>query len=314
MTEAIAHVAVIGTGQMGPGIAVVTALAGCRTTLIGRTAESVARGRAAFDAALAFMVETGVVSPGEAASAAAQLTTATATAAAVPAGMVVEAIAEHLPTKQELFATLDELCPAETILASNTSGLRITDLAVRMRRPERAVTSHLWNPPHLMPLVEVMQGARTSEDTVQRTVRFWLRCGKQPVIGRKDAPGQIGNRLQHALMREALYIVQEGIASAEDVDKAIKAGPGLRWPVYGPFDHMDVVGLGLVETIQATVLPSLCNSTEPSPYLHALVAAGQLGVRTGQGIYDWHVRSSEEVLRARDRFLAERMKEARTAG
>ena len=305
----VMSVAVIGTGQMGPGIAVVTALAGCRTTLIGRTAESVARGQAAFDSALAFLVENEVVTRDDAAAAAARLATTTDVAAVSDAGMVVESIAEDLPVKQELFGRLDDLCPTGVILASNTSGLRISDIAAHMRHPERAVTSHLWNPPHLMPLVEVMQGERTSEETVQRTYRFWQRCGKRPVIGRVDVPGQLGNRLQMALLREAVYMVEQGIATAEDVDTALKAGPGLRWPVYGPFEHMDVVGLGLSATIQGSVLPSLCNSTEPSRYLRELIAAGRLGVRSGQGIYDWRERDIEEVLRARDLFLAQRMKE-----
>jgi 3-hydroxybutyryl-CoA dehydrogenase len=311
--ESVSRVAVIGAGQMGPTLAVVTTLAGCATTLIGRSAESVASGRAHFAAALAFMVETAIVTADEAAAAAGLLGTATDLAPAAQSDLVIESIIEHLHTKQELFRTLDDLCPPEVMLASNTSGLRITEIAALMRRPERAVTTHFWNPGHLMPLVEVIQGERTAEETVQRACRFLLRCNKRPVIGRKDLPGQICNRLQQALLREAIYMVQEGIATADDVEEALKAGAGLRWPVYGPFEHSDVVGTRLSLAVQTAVLPSLCNSTEPAQLLYDMLDAGRLGIRSGQGFHDWTARSGDDLLRRRDLWLAERMKADRAA-
>lgn len=311
MEDGISRVAIVGTGQMGPGIAVTTVLAGCHTTLIGRTAESVSRGRARFDAALAFMVENEVVTADDAALAAARLVTGTEIATAAEADMVIESIVEHLPTKQAFFRDLDELCPPGVILTSNTSGLRISDIAALMKRPERAVTTHFWNPGHLMPLVEVIQGERTSEETVQRTYDFLRRCDKQPVIGRKDVPGQICNRLLQAVIRECVYMVQEGIASAEDVETALKAGAGLRFPVYGPLEHLDAIGLDLAVAVQTSVLPSLCSATEPGQYLKDLVADGHLGARTGQGFHDWQRRSVDDLRRTRDLFLVQRMKESR---
>ena len=308
---AISQVAIIGTGQMGPGIAVTTTLAGCPTTLVGRTDDSLAHGRSRFAASLAFLVEHGLATAEASAAATAQLMLTTEVQAVASADLVIESIIEHLPTKQQLFRELDDLCPPEVILATNTSGLRISDIASLMSRPERAVTTHFWNPGHLMPLVEVIQGERTSEETVQRAYRFLQRCGKRPVIGRKDVPGQICNRLQQALIREAIYMVQEGIASAEDVETALKAGAALRWPVYGPFEHSDFVGLTLTLAVQTAVLPSLCNSTEPGQYLKDLAAAGHLGARTGRGFHDWSQRSMDDVLRSRDRFLVERLREAR---
>ncbi len=310
MDDEIARVVVIGTGQMGPGIAVSTTLAGCQTTLVGRSGESVARGRNHYETALAFMVEYGVVSTEAAAAAAGRLVCTTDQAAAASADLVVESIVEHLPTKQAFFRELDARCPPHVILASNTSGLRITDIAGQMAHPERAVTTHFWNPAHLMPLVEVIQGERTAEETVQRAYRFLLRCGKRPVIGRKDVPGQICNRILQAVIRECIYMVQEGIASAEDVETALKAGAGLRFPVYGPLEHLDAVGLDLGLAVQTSVLPSLCNATEPGQYLKDLVAAGHLGARTGQGFHDWRTRSVDELRRTRDLWLVQRMKEA----
>ena len=203
---------------------------------------------------------------------------------------------------------MDDVCPPQTILASDTSGLCITDIAALMRRPERAVTTHFWNPSHLMPLVEVIQGQHTSEETVQRAYHFLARCGKQPVIGRRDLPGQICGRLFQAMIREAIYMVQEGITTAEGVDTAIKAGVGARLPVYGILEHLDAVGLDLGVAVQASVLPSLCNSTELLPMLKDLAAAGHLGARTGQGFYDWQARSVDDLRRERDVFLVKRMK------
>jgi 3-hydroxybutyryl-CoA dehydrogenase len=311
MEDVISRVAVLGTGQMGPGIAVVTTLAGCQTTLVGRSPDGLARGRARFETALGFMVENEVVTDAEAAAATARLATTTDIGAAAEADMAIESIVEHLATKQEFFARLDEICPPEIILASNTSGLRISDISARMRRPERAVTTHFWNPGHLMPLVEVIQGERTAEETVQRTYRFLLRCGKRPVIGRKDVPGQICNRLLQAVTRECIYMVQEGIASAEDVETALKAGAGLRFPVYGPLEHADAIGLDLALKVQTSVLPSLCNATEPGQYLKGLVGGGNLGAASGHGFHNWEERSVDELRRTRDLFLVQRMKEAR---
>ena len=314
MTESdISHVAIIGTGQMGPGIAVSTTLAGCPTALIARSAESAARGRASYDKALAFLVENGAATAAEAAAATGRLTTTTELAAAATCDLVIESIVEHLPTKQQFFRELDDLCPTNVILATNTSGLRISDIAALMAHPERAVTTHFWNPGHLMPLVEVIQGAHTAEATVQAAYRFLLRCGKRPVIGRKDLPGQICNRLQQALLREAIYMVQEGIASPEDVEIALKAGSGLRWPVYGPLEHADVVGAKLSFAVQTAVLPSLCNATEPAQLQKDMLAAGDLGIRSGKGFHDWTVRSADDLIRTRDQWLVERLKEARAS-
>jgi 3-hydroxybutyryl-CoA dehydrogenase len=310
--DLISNVTVIGTGQMGPGIALVVNLAGWPVTLIGISDAEVAKGLRGYQAALDFLVEHNAVTPEQAALARTRLKTSLKIEDAGSADLVIEAIVEHLPTKQEFFQLLDGLCPPTTILASNTSGLRITDIAACMTlHPERAVTTHFWNPGHLMPLVEVIQGEKTSDETVQRIYDFLISCGKQPVIGRKDLPGQICNRLFQAVIREAIYLVEAGIATPQDVETAIKAGMGLRFPVYGPLEHLDAVGLDLGVAVQTTVLPSLCNSTEPGELLRSLVADGKLGAKSGQGFYNWSERSVADLQRTRDLFLVERLKEAR---
>ena len=307
-SDGIARVAVFGTGQMGPGTAVVAALAGCTVTLVGRSPEAVARGHAAVDAQLNFLAENKVITKREAKAARARLTVTDDMHAAAPADLAVESIAENLALKQAFMHQLEDVFSPETIISSNTSALPITQIAALMKHPERCVTTHFWNPPHLMPLVDVIQGEKTSAQTVDRVYAFLKRCGKHPVIGRKDVPGQVGNRLLGAITREAAYMVQEGIASAEDVETAIKYGPGLRFPVYGPLEHADAVGLDLALAVQTTIAPSLCNSTEALPLLKRLVAEGNVGVRSGHGFYDWSRRDVTELRRQRDLFLVERLK------
>lgn len=171
------------------------------------------------------------------------------------------------------------------------------------------MTTHFWNPPFLMPLVEVILGERSSEEVGQAIYNLFKRCGKTPVLVLKDVPGQVGNRLFHAIIRESAYMVQEGICTAEDVDTVIQNSFGLRFPVYGPLDHMDLVGLDLISAIQTYVAPHLCNIPNCLPIFQEKVANGELGVKTGKGFYDWSKRDADEVRRIRDEFIIRRMKE-----
>jgi 3-hydroxybutyryl-CoA dehydrogenase len=167
------------------------------------------------------------------------------------------------------------------------------------------LTTHFWNPPHLMPLVELVQGERTSPAIVEGVREFLVACGKTPVVVRKDRPGQLGNRLQMALVREAVNIIAEGIADADAVDTVAKNGFGLRMPAYGILEHQDVVGLDLGVRVADYVARDLNNEPRAPEYFHELVRAGQLGVKTGRGFYDWSVKSADEVRAKRDAFLIE---------
>ena len=305
-------VAVLGTGMMGPGIATSLALAGHPTRLWGRSPESAARGQTGLERCLEALASGGLITRRRAETARRRLTVTSNLATAVTgADLVFESVAEDLAAKQRLFGELEALISPDTVLASNTSGLPISRIADGLAHPERAATAHFWNPPHLMPLVEVVKGERTSEQTLERLRTALTGAGKQVVIVHKDVPGQLGNRLQHALFREAFHIIEAGIASVEDVDRAIKFGPGLRFPAYGLLEHADMVGLDLMIAIESYLFAALSASDEAPRVLADLVAQGQLGAKTGHGLYDWTVRCAADVLTQRDQFVLERLKEAR---
>ena len=200
------------------------------------------------------------------------------------AELVLEGIAEDLGAKVELWRALNGAASRGGILCSSTSGLSISEMgaAVRCSRPGNW-HAFLGNPPHLMPLVEVVAGQGTAEETVQATMEFCRSIGKLPVRVNADVPGFIGNRLLHAMWREAIEIVGQGIASAEDVDRVTKMTFGLRLPVVGPFENMDLVGLDLVETIHKYLLQDLAANRGPGRLLQTMVQESKLGMKTGSG-------------------------------
>jgi 3-hydroxybutyryl-CoA dehydrogenase len=298
--------------MMGPGIGITLALAGHPVTLFGRSADSLNRGLLAVDRSLEQLRTEHLATARSAYNARRRIQGSTDLALSVAqAAFVFESVAEELDLKQQIFGQLDQLAAPDAIFASNTSGLPISRIAERMAHPERAATAHFWNPPHLMPLVELVKGERTNDTTIERLAELLGSAGKRTVVVRKDVPGQLGNRLLHALFREAFHMVQEGVASVEDVDVAIRYGPGLRFPAYGLLEHADMVGLDMMQAIDSYLFPALCSAAEPPAFVRDLIAQGALGAKTGHGLYDWTKRDAAEVLAARDRFIAARLRDAR---
>ncbi len=308
----IANAVVIGSGMMGPGIALTLALGGVKATILSRAEESAAKGLATARAQLELLRENGLVTE-ENAERAAGLLAATHLfdEPVAAADLVIESAPENMQFKQELFERMDCIAKPECVLASNTSGLSITAIASLCTRPERVLTTHFWNPPHLMPLVEIVMGEKTSRDVAMEIRELLARCGKVPVVIKKDRPGQLGNRLQMALVREAVNIVAEGIADVEDVDLAAKAGFGLRLPVYGIFEHQDMVGLDMGLAITQYVAADLYNEPNAPPLYHQKVAEGKLGVKSGEGFYDWSKKDAAQVRARRDAFVLDFLKRQR---
>lgn len=299
----------IGTGMMGPGIAMTLALGGVQTTILSRTEAGARRGLEAATAQLSLLEQHGLADATQSARARTLLRAGDAFDENISqADLVIESAPENMGFKQELFARMDSLAKPGAVLASNTSGLSITAIASRCSRPERILTTHFWNPPHLMPLVEIVSGERTSAGVAARVRDLLKSCGKIPVWIKKDRPGQLGNRLQMALVREAAHIVAEGIADVEDVDLAARTGFGLRLPVYGVLEHQDVVGLDMALGILEYVAKDLYNEPNAPALYRTLVERGELGAKTGKGFYDWSKRDVNAVRARRDAFVLEFLK------
>lgn len=307
-------ITIIGAGLMGPGIAACSTLSGHPTILVDKTCALALAGVDKAKQNLIQLLDNQLIDRGQADSAQALLRTETALERAVADSfLVIEAVSENLALKQELFASLDQLTSPDVIITSNTSGLRITDIAKYAKHPERMVTTHFWFPAHLMPLVEVVIGEKSDEAVALRLHKLLSSWNKAPVIVKKDLPGQLANRIFQAVIREAITIVQMGLATPEDVDTAIKMGMGIRFPVWGPLEHIDAVGLDLALSVQRDVLVSLNNEPVPPRYLQELVEQECLGYKTGKGFYDWKVKNMQDLAAQRDRFIIEALRVLKTA-
>jgi 3-hydroxybutyryl-CoA dehydrogenase len=235
--------------------------------------------------------------------------TADLAAAVHDADYVVEAVLEDLPLKQKLFVEIEKNVRPQTILASNTSVIPITKIMEGLRDRSRALGTHWWNPPYLVPLVEVIGTEWTSQQAIDWTMALHKAAGKMPVHVKKDVPGFVGNRLQHALWREAIALVERGVCDAETVDTVIKASFGRRLAVLGPLENADLVGTDLTLAIHKTVLPDIDNRPHPSPYLEALVNNGKFGFKSGEGFRAWST-DAQAALRTK---VLHHLKKARTA-
>jgi 3-hydroxybutyryl-CoA dehydrogenase len=285
------RIAVIGAGLMGHGIAQVFGLAGHDVALTDSHAPTLASAK---DRILANLTDLG-----DDVAALERIRICTGLAEAVAeADFIVEAVREDLGVKQQLFADIERAAREDAVLASNTSVIPITAIMGKLENRARALGTHWWNPPYLVPLVEVIATEWTSPTAIDFTMKLHADVGKTPVRVKKDVPGFVGNRLQHALWREAISLVENDICDAETVDTVIKAAFGRRLAVLGPLENADLVGTDLTLAIHQTVLPAIDARPGPSPYLEKLVAQGRLGMKTGEGFRAWTPEQRAE-LRAR---------------
>jgi len=297
-------IGVIGGGLMGHGIAYLLAAAGHETRIYEPSAEV----RGSLLARLGSIVQL----LGDDRSVLDRISAHHRLAPAVrDVKFVFEAAPEKLPLKQQIFADLENAVAPDTILASNSSAIPTTEIARKLKVRERVVGTHFWNPPHLVPLVEVIQNEWTSAATVERTIALLRDAGKKPVHVRKDIPGFIGNRLQHALKREAIALIAAGACDAETLDTVVKEGFGARMAVLGPLEQSDLVGLDLTLDISNVLVEHLDRTPHAHPFLVEKVKEGKLGMRTGEGFRCWTPEQAQEVRDRLGNFLAEQARKQR---
>lgn len=302
------NITVIGCGTMGHSIALNAAWAGLAVKMYGLNAEEIEKGMAGITAKLDVLVKGELLSRKDLPSIMKRITTSSSLEEATSgSSFIIEAVPENLQLKHDLFTQLENLCPKDVVFASNTSGLAPSAIATALKHPERFIVLHFWNPAHLVPLVEVVPAAGTNDTTEQRAVAVLTLMHKKPVIVKKEVMGFIGNRLQAALLREALYLLEQGVASKEDIDAAVTYSIGRRLPVTGPLASADMGGLDIFAAISDYLFKDLSAATEAPPILKHLVAQNKLGQKTKQGFYNWDETFSNKMNNEREleliRFL-----------
>ncbi|MDE0637660.1 MAG: 3-hydroxyacyl-CoA dehydrogenase family protein [Candidatus Poribacteria bacterium] len=299
----IENITVIGAGLMGHGIAQEFACAGYRVHLHDITKEKLNNALVQIGKNLTLLAENSVIEKASIPETMQYIQTTTELAeAAETADFVVEAVSENLPLKQQIFEKLDSLCQPHTILASNTTALMPSQIGVNTKRIDKILNTHYFNPPYLIPLVELIRSPNTSDETVSVTFDLLTAIGKTPALIEKEALGFVGPRLQAALIREAFAIVERGIASAETVDLVVRNSFGRRLSVAGPFEVFELAGWDLVLDAFEELYKDLNSAPDINPLLREMVESGKLGVKSGEGFYEW----SEE----RQQALRDRMSQA----
>jgi 3-hydroxyacyl-CoA dehydrogenase len=304
----IRQIVVIGAGNMGEGIVQSFAQAGKSAKVLARRKETLDKCRQQIDTNLKLFAEFQLLeeAPEVIKSRITYIPIAELSEAIRGCQLIVETIPEVLADKKELFGKLDG-CDPDVILASNTSSITITTLTEGMKTAYRVVGTHYFNPAHIMPLVEIHRGKYTSDKVVQTTRDLMLQVGKKPILVKKEIPGFIVNRIQGAIFREISYLLDEGIATPEDIDMAAKAMYGFRLSCIGPMEADDMIGLDTSARVSANLFKTLSNRTEPSATLLDKVKRGELGIKTGTGWYNYRGKTRTQVLDEINRRLLKQL-------
>ena len=298
----IKKVAIIGSGVMGSGIAQSFAVSGYLVTINDIKEELLYHAQNRIAENLSLLIEEGAMTDREKQGALANITYSVDLEGAVrDADFIIEAIPEVIELKLNLYQQLEEIIKPDAIVASNTSTFPISQLMEKASFAERMVITHFFNPGHLVPLVEIVQHDETKPEIVETTMDLMCKIGKSPILLKKEIAGFIANRLQTALMREAFYLLKEGVADAEDIDTAITAGPGFRWAFTGPIEIADFGGLDTWQRVFDNVSPVLDQSMEAPDLIRDLVAEGKLGTKSGEGIFTYEESTVSQKINERDR-------------
>lgn len=296
--DEIRQIAVIGAGLMGHGIAQEFASAGYNVRMHDVTDERLKTARTQIESNLSLLAENAIIQKESIEPTLQRIQTHTELRTVTEnADFVVEAVPEDLTLKQQIFEKLDGICPPHTILASNTTALMPSQIGVKAKRKDKILNTHYFNPPYLIPLVELIRSPNTSDETVATTFDLLTAIGKTPAIIEKEVLGFVGPRLQAALIREAFAIVEQGIASAETVDLVVRNSFGRRLSVAGPFEVFELAGWDLVLAAFEELYKDLNSSADINPLLQQMVESGKLGVKSKEGFYTW---TDEKVQEFRD--------------
>ncbi len=307
--EQINKVAMIGAGTMGAGIGLCFALAGYDVALYDVSREPLEQAKHRIESSLSAFLEEDLLGSGQAEAAQKRIITTTSMVRAMDkTQFALEAVPEGMDLKRMVFKNLEDLCTPDTILATNTSGLSITRIQDSCSRPDRVCGMHWVNPPELVPLVEVIKGGHTSDATARLVYDLAGKVGKKPVMLNREVPGFGVNRLQFAIVREALNLVEQGVMSPEDVDRTMRYGPGFRWSWQGPLETADLGGLDVFHKIASYLFEDLSDAKKPPAFFSKIVEGGRLGIKTGRGFFDYDNMDRDEILNKRDRYFIKQWK------
>ncbi|MCI8342202.1 MAG: 3-hydroxyacyl-CoA dehydrogenase family protein [Firmicutes bacterium] len=293
-------VVVAGAGTMGTSLAQIFAGNGFDVTLYNRSPEGLKRAEKLIELNQAGLVDEGLQSAESSKKIIESIVLSTDKNEFSDCAFVVENIVENMEAKHSFWHEISEIAPDEAVLTTNTSGLCITEMAEAVKLPERFAGMHFWNPPHIVPLVEIIRGEKTNDKTVNAVYEMAEKIGKKPIAMKKEMKGFIGNRLQHALLREAAHIVESGAATIEDVDKAVKFGIGFRYACVGPFETADFGGLDTFSKVAEYLMPDL-SKADNAQMLSERAQKQWYGVKNGKGFYDYPENAAEEAIMTRDK-------------
>lgn len=292
--QQIKKAAVIGDGMIGSSMATLIAGNSCEVLIVGLEMERCQAAKAEVGKNFDDLIREGLATPANKAGAMKLVSVTTDYAQLADADICFEAVFEDPTVKKEVYEKMERYVRADTVIASVTSAISADILGEFFTHKERFVVAHPWNPPHLVPLVEVCRSQYTSDETVRTVQEFLDGMGRKTVVLKKNIEGFIGNRLQHAMTREALYLVEAGVGTAEDIDNVIYYGFGPRYSALKLFEHYDCAGLPLQKQVQSTIFPTLCNADGPQKVLLDCLAEGKLGMKTGEGVLDWKDKDMDD--------------------
>ncbi len=305
----ISKVAVVGAGVMGSGIAQVFAQQGFSVIVNDLNEDILKKAKKRIENNLYLFHQEGILSRENLKEVARNLTFSSRMDEISGVDIVVEAISEQIKLKQALFQKLDKMFSPEVILATNTSGLSISLIASATKNPDRVVGMHWWNPPYIIPVVEIIKGEKTKKEIVEAVGELVIRLKKKPILVKKDIPGFLGNRMQYALMREAVHLLEEKVASAQDIDTMVKAGFGFKFPIIGPLETIDMAGMDIFYNVSKYLYKELDSSEKPQKLVAEKVKQEKLGMKTGEGFYNYKEIDSNKLNQQRVKKYIRLLKE-----